>query len=29
MLERIEQGFSFHRQFWEDVAHELKTLWRS
>jgi heavy metal sensor kinase len=25
MLERIEQGFSFHRQFWEDVAHELKT----
>jgi len=25
MLERIEQGFSFHRRFWEDVAHELKT----
>jgi heavy metal sensor kinase len=25
MLERIEEGFSFHRQFWEDVAHELKT----
>jgi heavy metal sensor kinase len=25
MLERIEQSFSFQRQFWEDVAHELKT----
>jgi heavy metal sensor kinase len=25
MLERIEAGFSLHRQFWEDVAHELKT----
>jgi heavy metal sensor kinase len=25
MLERIDQGFSFQRQFWEDVAHELKT----
>jgi heavy metal sensor kinase len=25
MLERIGQGFSLHRQFWEDVAHELKT----
>jgi heavy metal sensor kinase len=25
MLERIEEGFSLHRQFWEDVAHELKT----
>jgi signal transduction histidine kinase len=24
MLERIAEGFSFHRQFWEDVAHELK-----
>jgi heavy metal sensor kinase len=25
MLDRIEEGFSFHRQFWEDVAHQLKT----
>jgi heavy metal sensor kinase len=25
MLDRIEEGFSLHRQFWEDVAHELKT----
>ncbi|HPW17329.1 MAG TPA: ATP-binding protein [Candidatus Aminicenantes bacterium] len=25
LLDRIETGFSFHRQFWEDVAHELKT----
>jgi heavy metal sensor kinase len=25
MLDRIEQGVSLHRQFWEDVAHELKT----
>jgi len=25
MLDRIEAGFTLHRQFWEDVAHELKT----
>jgi heavy metal sensor kinase len=25
MLDRIEEGVQLHRQFWEDVAHELKT----
>lgn len=25
LLDRVEEGFSLHRQFWEDVAHELKT----